>query len=317
MQAPTRPGPGRDGPGSPCRTARCYAMATRPMFLSASLLAVVTGTSLGWHAAGRLDAAAALLALVCIALLHAGANVLNDVFDELNGADRLNTQRIHPYTGGSRVIQDGILSLEQMRGWGTLLLLSAVLPGLWLVAYGGPWVLALGLAGIALGVAYSAPPAQLAARGLGELAVAAGFGLLPVTGSAWLQSGELTAPALLLSITVGCWVANILLINEVPDAGSDAAAGKRTLVVRLGIPGAGRLYILLSLLAALCLGLAVLPGGASPWLLPGIALLPVAVLNGRALSKAGEDRNGLKRAIVRTLAIHAAGCVWLAGAVWL
>ncbi len=76
--------------------ARSYALAARPVFLTASLLAVITGTSHGWHSAGRPDTAAVLLALLIIALLHAAANVLNDVYDELNGADRLNTQRIYP-----------------------------------------------------------------------------------------------------------------------------------------------------------------------------------------------------------------------------
>ncbi|MGD8619685.1 MAG: prenyltransferase, partial [Gammaproteobacteria bacterium] len=221
--------------------ARNYALATRPMFLTASVLAVITGTSLGWHSAGRLDAAVALLALLIIALLHAAANVLNDVYDELNGADRLNTQRISPYTGGSRFIQNGVLTLEQMRRWGLLLLALATLLGLGLGIYRGAAIFGLGMAGIGLGILYSAPPVQLAARGLGELAVAAGFGILPVCGAAWLQTGRFEWPVLALSIPVSCWVANILLINEVPDARSDAAAGKRTLVVRLGIQGASHL----------------------------------------------------------------------------
>lgn len=112
MHPPLEPVPPVEpGDSSALQLARSYALATRPMFLTASLLAVITGTSLGWHTAGRLDTAAAMLALLIIALLHAAANVLNDVYDELNGADRLNTQRIYPYTGGSRFIQNGVLTL--------------------------------------------------------------------------------------------------------------------------------------------------------------------------------------------------------------
>ena len=302
---------------SPLRMARCYFMATRPMFLTASLLAVITGTSLGWHSAGRLDIAAALLALLIIALLQAAANVLNDVYDELNGADRLNTQRIFPYTGGSRFIQNGVLTLGQMRNWGLLLLSLATLLGLGLGAYRGITILGLGMAGIGLGVLYSAPPVQLAARGLGELAVAAGFGLLPVCGAAWLQSGRFELPVLLLSIPVSCWVANILLINEVPDAHSDAAAGKRTLVVRLGMQGASRLYTVLGVIAFACVGLTVMTGSLSPWalLLPAL-LLPLGLLNGRRIATATHDTAELKPSIEKTLAIHAAGCLWLAGSIW-
>ena len=297
--------------------ARSYAMATRPMFLTASLLAVITGTSLGWHSAGRLDTPAALLALLIIALLHAAANVLNDVYDELNGADRLNTLRIYPYTGGSRVIQNGVLTLGQMRNWGLLLLCLATLFGLGLGVYRGTAVLGLGITGVGLAVLYSAPPVQLSARGLGELAVAAGFGLLPVCGAAWLQAGRLEWQALALSIPVSCWVANILLINEVPDAPSDAAAGKRTLVVRLGLSASGYLYMGLSLVAFTGIGLTVMAGKLSPWtlLLPGL-LLPVGLQNGRRITLAMRNTAALKPSIEKTLAIHAAGCLWLAGSPW-
>jgi 1,4-dihydroxy-2-naphthoate octaprenyltransferase len=309
--------PRKPGDTTPLHTVRSYAMATRPMFLSASLLAVITGTSLGWNAAGRLDVTAALLALLIIALLHAAANVLNDVYDELNGADRFNTQRIYPYTGGSRFIQNGVLSLVQMRNWGLLLLSLATLLGLGLGAYRGTAVLGLGMTGIVLGVLYSAPPVQLAARGLGELAVAAGFGLLPVCGAAWLQTGRFELPALLLSVPVSCWVASILLINEVPDAGSDAAAGKRTLVVRLGTRRASYLYMTLGLIAFACVGLAVMTGDLPPLtlLLPGM-LLPIGLLNGWRIRTSEHEVASLKSSIERTLAIHAVGCLWLACCPW-
>lgn len=309
--------PALQGDTSILRLAGSYALATRPMFLTASLLAVITGTSLGWHSSGRLDAAAAILALLIIALLHAAANVLNDVYDELNGADRLNTQRIYPYTGGSRYIQNGVLTLGQMRNWGLLLLALATLLGIGLGVYRGPAIIGLGMAGIGLGVLYSAPPVQLSARGLGELAVAAGFGLLPVCGAAWLQSGRFEWPVLLLSIPVSCWVTNILLINEVPDASSDAAAGKRTLVVSLGIPGAGRLYAGLSLAAFAAIGITVIIGGLSVWtlLLPAL-LLAVGLRNGHRITATRQDTAALRPSIERTLAIHAAGCLWLTICPW-
>ena len=318
MPRPLEPVPPTEpGDNSPWRTARSYALATRPMFLTASLLAVITGTSLGWHSAGRLDAAAALLALLIIALLHAAANVLNDVYDELNGADRLNTQRIYPYTGGSRFIQNGVLTLEQMRNWGLLLLSLATLLGLGLGVYRGTAILGLGMAGIGLGVLYSAPPVQLAARGLGELAVATGFGLLPVCGAAWLQTGRFEWPALAIAIPVSCWVANILLINEVPDVRSDAAAGKRTLVVRLGMQGASRLYLGLSGIAFACIAFMSISGSLSPWaLLLPVLLLPIGLLNGHRIATVFHDTAALKPSIEKTLAIHTAGCLWLAGCPW-
>jgi hypothetical protein len=44
-----------------------------------------------------------------ILFVHAGVNVLNDVYDDISGTDSLNTGYIHPVTGGSRVIQDGVM----------------------------------------------------------------------------------------------------------------------------------------------------------------------------------------------------------------
>lgn len=291
-----------------------YLLATRPGFLGASGLAVLVGTGCGWQLAGRLDMTAALLALASILCLHAAHNVLNDLFDDLHGSDRINRDRIFPYTGGSRVLQDGILTRRQLRDWALWLLLAALLTGALLVWRKGTPVLLLGLAGLFLGAAYSAPPLKLAARGLGELTVALCFGLLPVTGAAWLQTGHLEPAALLLSWPVTAWATAILLINEIPDAGADAAVGKRTLAVRLPLPRVRRLYQGLQLGALPALAAAPLLGfSAWIWLVP----VPLALAGLWAGTRIGRDRAALRGAIRLTLAIHALGCLWLTLAPWL
>jgi 1,4-dihydroxy-2-naphthoate octaprenyltransferase len=280
------------------------------MFLTASTLPVLVGTSWGYRAAGELDLSALLWAIAAIACVHAAINVLNDVFDDLGGSDRVNVGRIFPYTGGSRFIQNGVLSVRAMAVWGVLLLLLGGLFGAVLLLEKGAPVLWFGLAGVALGVLYSAPPVQLSARGLGEVAVGMGFGLLPVVGAAWLQSPDAALSALLPSVPVACWAMAILLINEVPDQAADAAAGKRTLVVRLGLTKTAALYVLLQLLALIVIAAAV----RLNWLhlaVP-VVLLLAAIYAGLGLG-AGQRR--LKRSIELTLMIHALGCVWLSG--WL
>jgi 1,4-dihydroxy-2-naphthoate octaprenyltransferase len=283
------------------------------MFLTASILPVLVGTSWGYRAAGELDLSALLWAIAAIACVHAAVNVLNDVFDDLGGSDRVNVGRIFPYTGGSRFIQNGVLSIRAMAVWGVLLLLLGGLFGAVLLLEKGAPVLWFGLAGVALGVLYSAPPVQLSARGLGEAAVGMGFGFLPVVGAAWLQSPDAALSALLPSVPVACWAMAILLINEVPDQAADAAAGKRTLVVRLGLAKTAALYVLLQLLALIAIAAAV---GLNGLPLAALVALPVllvaAVYAGLGLG-AGQRR--LKRSIELTLMIHALGCVWLSG--WL
>lgn len=308
--APGEPAPATLGGRDPLTMIRRYVLATRPMFLTASILPVLVGTSWGYRAAGELDLSALLWTIAAIACVHAAVNVLNDVFDDLGGSDRVNVGRIFPYTGGSRFIQNGVLSVRAMAVWGVVLLLLGGLFGAVLMLEKGVAVLWFGLAGVALGVLYSAPPVQLSARGLGEAAVGMGFGVLPVVGAAWLQSPGASLSALLPSVPVACWAMAILLINEVPDREADAAAGKRTLVVRLGLAKTAALYVLLQLLALIVIAAAV----RLNWLhlaVP-VVLLVAAIYAGLGLG-AGQRR--LKRSIELTLMIHALGGVWLVG--WL
>lgn len=296
---------------APLRMIKRLFWATRPLFFTASILPVLAGTSLGYRASGRLDGWAFLLAVAAILCVHAGANVLNDVFDELRGADRDNEERIFPYTGGSRFIQNEIMTVGQMRRWGFLLLALGMVFGIFLIGLKGIGVLLFGLAGMVLGVFYSLPPVQLSYRGLGELAVGIGFGLLPVMGAAWLQSGELTGEALLLSLPLTFWVTAILLINEVPDCRADRAAGRRTLVVQLGMEKTRWLYILLHALALAAAIAAVAMG-----LLPVLFLTVPALLVLSAVYAAqgiGAAAARLKGGIEFTLMIHAVGGLWMTG----
>ena len=239
--------------------------ATRPRFLTASMLPVLAGSAWGVRFAGTVDVPALLLALAATGLVHAASNVYNDVSDEQLGTDRANTTRIAPFTGGSRFIQDGLLGVTDMRRLAGTLALLAVLAGALLAVRSGVAVLAFGLAGGLLGLAYSLPGVRLSGRGLGELAIAAAFGLLPVAGGFWLQSGVLGWPALLLALPASAWVAAVILANEIPDAPSDGTTGKRTLAVRLG-PRTPGLHGLIQALAFLgCGGLVaagLVPAGA-------------------------------------------------------
>lgn len=294
---------------SPPRVLKRYLLATRPMFFPASVLPVLAGTAWGASVAEQVHWTAFLLALAAVVCVHAGINVLNDVYDDISGTDRLNETRIFPFTGGSRFIQNAILTRAQMARWAAQLLAAAVVLGVVLVMQAGPGVLLFGLAGMGLGVLYSMPPFQLAARGLGETAVAAGFGVLPVTGAAWLQSGQIDAGAVLVSLPVSLWVANILLINEVPDIGADRAAGKLTLAVRRGEAGVRWLYLALNV-AALGVLLAGAGAGLLPWacsIVPAL-LLPLAFLAARTVDAPAERERGIKL----TLLIHAAGSLYLA-----
>ena len=299
---------------SPSRAAKRLFHATRPKFFPASVLPVIAGSAWGAWVSGQFDIyvfALALLATVCV---HAASNVLNDVGDEMIGTDRQNDNRIYPYTGGSRFIQTGILTQSRMARLGVGLLLVAALAGLGLFIEKGPVVLLFGVAGIALGVLYSLGPVKLSSVGLGETSVAAAFGVLPVTGAAWLQGATIDTALVLYSLPVSAWVAAILLINEVPDIEADGACGKNTLPVRLGLNGTSTLYFAIQAVAAAIVCLLTVQGQL-PLLAPlaPLALLVLAWRAATAIKTGIADRKTMTQAIEATLAIHTIGCLWLTG----
>ncbi|MDD3529238.1 MAG: prenyltransferase [Gallionellaceae bacterium] len=249
-----------------------YLLATRPAFLTITLVGVLLGFATAWHAGTPFDGVAAALALVLAVLAHAGVNVLNDYYDHLNGTDAANTDRLFPYTGGSRFIQNGVLTPRQTLAYGLGLFLAVILGGLWLIGRSGAGLFWTGLAGLLIGWAYSAPPLKLNSRGLGEVCVAAGF-LLVVAGADYVQRGAFDVEPWLVGLPYALLVTNILYINQFPDRAADLAAGKSHWVVRLAPAQAAHGYGLILLLALGWL-LGLVAGGELP--LWSLAALPAA-----------------------------------------
>ncbi len=288
--------------------------ATRPKFFPASVLPVLAGSAWGFATAGQFDWIAFLLAMLATVCVHAGSNVLNDVGDDAGGTDRQNGDRIYPYTGGSQFIQAGIMSSAAMARLGISLLAIAAIAGLFLLLQKGPMILAFGVAGVLLAVLYSLGPARLSDIGLGELSVGVAFGVIPVTGAAWLQTGTIDTAVVVFSLPISAWVAAILLINEVPDMRADGATGKRTLPVRIGLRATSVVYFLLHMGAAATV-VWLYHIERLPLLAPAVPLV-LLVLAGRAakaIRTGVEDRDGMQRGIEATLGIHTIGSIWLTG----
>jgi len=280
-----------------------YLAATRPAFLTASVLPVLAAGALAQATtAGGVSAALVTLTVVNIILIHAAANVLNDYFDALNGTDGINTGRIYPFSGGSRFIQNNVLTVAEMGTFGFSLLAAGAVLGLYMVSLAGPLLLALGVVGTFIALIYSAPPC-LACRGLGDIAVGTAFGVLPVAGTCLILTGSVPAGALWLGVVIGCFVAAILWVNSIPDIEADRSAGKLTIPVRLGAEGAARATPLW-FVAGFAL-LAVSPLAHAGWVTL-IGAVP-AVLAGRAVVQ-----NRLDAAMPLTIITHAAVCVLLA-----
>jgi len=293
-----------------------YFLATRPAFLSVTLFGSLIGLGTA-HASGVAIAwPTALVTLVFALLAHAGVNVLNDYYDALNGTDEMNTERVFPYTGGSRFIQNGVLTLAQTARFGVALFAAVMLAGIWLAAVSGRGLLAIGLAGLVIGWGYSAAPLRLNSRGAGELCVMAGFALI-VIGTDYVQRHAFASMPVVASVSYALLVTNVLYMNQFPDRKADAAAGKRHWVVRLPPEQARWGYVMIALAAN-----AWLIGAALTGALPALALIALvaAIPSAQAaadLFRYAAQPRALTAAIRRTIAAALLHGLLLAGALFL
>lgn len=218
--------------GTPASLA-VWLAACRPGFMTVTLVAAALGIAQAQACGCGWDAPAAAATLVLAALAHAAANLYNDYGDAVGGSDAVNTGRLFPFSGGSRVIQDGRVTALQMREVARMLGIVVVGGGIALAARAGPGLLLIGLAGLGLGWAYSSPRVALMSRGLGELAVGLAWWLV-VVGADYVQRHGFSAIAAISGVSQAGLVVAILWAAEFPDAAADAQVGKRTLVVRWG-----------------------------------------------------------------------------------
>ncbi|HRH80493.1 MAG TPA: prenyltransferase [Thiobacillaceae bacterium] len=299
-------------PAALANPAKRYLLATRPAFLSITLAGCLLGFATTWHAGLPFDAPAAAATLILALLAHAGVNVLNDYYDHLNGTDAANTDRLFPYTGGSRFIQNGVFTPRQTLAFGLALFAAVIAGGLWLMARSGPGLFWIGLAGLAIGWAYSAPPLKLNSRGLGELCVATGF-LLVVVGADYVQRGAFDPLPWLAGLPYALLTTNILYINQFPDRQADLAAGKRHWVARLAPEQAAHGYGFLLLLAAAWLvGISAAGRLPPPALVALLGMLP-ALAAGRELRAHAAQPAALAPAIRKTIAAAHLHALLLAG----
>ncbi len=242
--------------------------ATRPRTLSAAMAPVLVGTALAAHD-GRFDLGAATLCLIFALLIQVGTNFANDYYDFIKGAD--TAARVGP----TRAVAAGLVRPEVMRRAMVGVFAAAFFAGLGLVAWGGPWLIVIGVASIACGVAYTGGPFPLGYNGLGDVFVFIFFGLVAVGATYFVQAGRLTTEAVVAGVPIGLLAANILVVNNYRDVETDTVAGKRTLVVRLG-RGASRAQFNASLFVALAIPIWFWARGFSVWCLLPLLLAPVA-----------------------------------------
>ena len=279
-----------DSPNLPTGGIGLWMRTVRAPFVTASAMPALLGSLAAYGNTGVFALDRFLLTMAGVICVHLGANVANDYYDYMTGADRLNREPT-AFSGGSRVIPEGLVSPRAALALAITLLGVGLAIGLILDSMiPGHRVILLGITGILCGVLYTATPVKLSYRGLGEIFLFIAFGPLTVMGSYLCQTGEISTYALLISIPAGLLVLAILLVNEVLDLEWDAKAGKRTLVVRLGEGRGYRLFLVVYFgafvaIAALIAARLLSPPAALAFIPPVLALrglTPASALTTRA-----------------------------------
>ena len=288
-------------------SARSWLLAARPKTLTAAVVPVVVGTglALGEGMAALWPALAALSGAV---LIQIGTNLTNDYYDFRKGADT------HERVGPTRVTQSGLIAPGTVLAAGAACFAAAVVVGLYLVSRGGWPFVVIGLASVLAGWAYTGGPYPLGYLGLGDLFVMVFFGLVAVPGTFYAQALRLVPGVWPAAVGVGATGTMILVVNNLRDAETDARAGKRTLVVRLG-RGFGRAEYVALLAVALAMPVLMVALGWARW--PALAALAAAPLARGPLSRVlGTTGAALNPALGATARFQAAYGLLLALGAW-
>lgn len=254
-----------------------FLMEVRAPFFTATIVPIVLGSVIAFNTTQQFHWVHFILALIGGILLHAGANVINDYFDHISSNDAINEEYVRPFTGGSRLIQQGKLTPKEVLIEAMLCLFLGSVIGLYLTYRIGWVILAIGVFGVFSAIFYVFPRINLVGRGVGEALIGINFGILMTFGAFYVQTGMFSWVPIIASLPVALLITAVLYINEFQDAKADQAVGKNHLVVRLGKKQAVSGYILIMLLTYVIVVVAVVIDILPPISLIALLTVPLAL----------------------------------------
>jgi 1,4-dihydroxy-2-naphthoate octaprenyltransferase len=256
---------------------RAIPRLVRIQFTPVIIAPVVLGAAVAWHDSRAFPLAVFLLALVGSVSLHLAANGIDDVYDYVNGTDKVSERMFPPEAPGWKPLARGALSVGQALTvsylfYGLSLMIAALLS--FIVGW---FAMAIALPAILLSYFYTAPPLRLDYRGLGlgELSVLLSFGPIPALGAYYVVAGHLSVVPALVAASSGLLTTGVLVSHDLIYYDVYRESGKKSLAGVLGRRRATLLSTLLPVAAYCLLVLVVLAGVAPPLTLLAVAALPV------------------------------------------
>lgn len=232
---------------SPTLWVRAWLRVLGPPFIALTMAVSLLAGAIVFKQSASIDLRLWLLSAMGLALIHFGTSSLNDYFDFKSGTDNIN-KAATPFSGGSRVIQDGSLSPRSLLRGGSLFIAIGSIIGIYLSIVKGWPIFVMGVLGVFLGVGYVHPKINLSKRGWGELSVAAAFGPIMLSGVYYVQKQAIDLNIILIGLVMGLLAMSVLWINEIPDYEADKTTGKNNWVVRLGKKKSSYVYLILIIL---------------------------------------------------------------------
>ncbi len=289
--------------------------AARPRTLPLALSGILMGCGLS-RSYGSISVTVSTLAIVTATFIQIFSNFANDYGDSQRGTD--NEHRVGP----TRTIQSGEISLREMRSGMIVIGGISFISGIWLV-YAGTWKISpaaffifigLGILSLLAAYFYTAGKRAYGYIGLGDLAVFLFFGLLPVLGVFFLNSGRLEKNVLLPAVSMGFFSTGVLNLNNMRDIENDSRSGKITLPVRIGYRNSLIYHTILILVGWFMCIVFTLYKYESPWQWIFILTLPLFMADLRHIYRTAEPRQldpYLKRLSLSTLAFTLLFCAGL------
>ena len=262
-------------------------LETRPQFLLLSPILVFLGMAIALHS-GSFNTLYFILSIVGLTLLHASVNTLNDYNDFKTGVD-LKTPKT-PFSGGSGMLPAGTIkpSAALALGLGSLILATPI--GIYFLMVRGTTLLPLFIIGAVFVLFYTTFFTKIG-LGFAEIIAGLGLGCLPVLGTFMVIHGNFSYNALWASMPSFFLVANLLLLNEFPDAEGDKVSKRKTLPIQIGHKGAAVVYAIFMILTYLWIVAGVVFKLMPAWSLLGLLTIPLAIkaIQGAFAFKAVEE----------------------------